>query len=100
MTAEIKTMPGVQRDLPARMQPDPVMIDRLERALAHARAGTLRAFAIAMVMSDGTTADGWTVAESADDQDHLLVASVCYLQHRLAAHKNAHADKLGDPAVP
>lgn len=97
MTAEVKAFPGVsQPDQPAELQPLEEVIRLLEDTLAEAKAGNIRGVAIAVIEGDTRTTQWW-----AGEQQHRLMASVCYLQYRMASHVVGKSDETvwtGDPA--
>lgn len=79
--AEVHAFPGVtEPERPAKLQPNTDAIELLEKTLAEARAGKIRSVAVAVVEEDTRTAQWWAGVHC-----HRLMASVMYLQHRMAA---------------
>lgn len=75
--------------------PFPGLVEELERLLAEAKAGTLRAAAWAVVRSDGISPDaevatGWA---RAGGTSFALSAAIARLTHRWDRHEHRAADE-------
>jgi hypothetical protein len=77
---DVAAFPGVERpDCPAGQQPIADIVRELRALLAAAERGEIRGVAIAAINADTSTTQHWI----AGDARHRLLASVCYLQHRM-----------------
>jgi hypothetical protein len=96
--AEIAAFPGVSKpDAPLVQQPIEEIVAELEKVLEAARRGEIRGFAIAVVNQNTSTTQWW----HSGDSSHRLMASVCYMQHRMAAAVLENSDEIqwgGEPA--
>lgn len=92
---KVKLFPGTSDHAVALdQQPQADVIAFIEDLLARAKRGEIQAIAIAVVDPGKHTGDGWRCAVSASMHD--LMASVTYLQNRMAARTNARDQ--ADPA--
>lgn len=80
--AEILNLPWVADPHKALdEQPNPFLIEKLEELLACARRGHIVGLAYAFERRDTGPGTGWVPGDDAD----VLMAAICYLQHRYAA---------------
>lgn len=89
----IKVFPGtVNPQCAADAQPDLAIIQFCEYLTARARAGEIRAIAIAIVEPGRVTADAWRRAAFGPDTSHELMAAITYLQLRYGQEVNESAE--------
>jgi hypothetical protein len=94
MTSDVRAFPGVSDSAKASdEQPDALIVAFCEDLVARAKAGSIRAIAVAMVQPGRTTADGWRRAGHGADCAHELMAAITYLQLRYGNQVNATADR-------
>ena len=94
MSSNVRAFPGTAD--PTKMpddQPDAAIIAFCEDLVERAKAGKIRAIAVAMVQPGRTTADGWRRAEHGVDCCHELMAAITYLQLRYGNQINVTADR-------
>ena len=91
MSSNVKAFPGVA-DLTKTPdeQPDIKIIAFCEDLVTRAKAGRIRAIAVAMVQPGRKTADGWRRGEHGADCAHELMAAITYLQLRYGSQSNAN----------
>lgn len=89
--AEIVDLSGKPVDIePGERPPAPGVVARLQELVERAKRGHIRAFAIALVHDDQRTGTMYEISET-EPYGHQLMAAICYLQYRYAAHKNERA---------
>jgi hypothetical protein len=83
VSGNIKAFPGVADSAKAPdEQPDDAIISFCEDLVKRAKAGTIRAIAVAIVQPGRVTADGWRRSGHSADCCHELMAAITYLQLR------------------
>ena len=99
MTADnVRAFPGVTNASAAiDEQPDPAVVAFCEDLVALAKAGQIRAIAVAMVKPGRLTADGWRRAEHGADCAHELMAAITYLQLRYGGQINKNDERDEQP---
>ena len=97
--AEIQALPG-HGPVADRIGKAPAenIVERLERLLAEARAGEIRAFAYAYVDQRNAVFDSWVTAPD-EPTGHQLIAGVIYLQHEITVEKLSVAN-VAPPVHP
>jgi hypothetical protein len=98
-TDNMRAFPGVSDATAAPdAQPDAAIIEFCEDLVARARAGQIRAIAVAMVKPGRVTLDGWRRADRGADCCHELMAAITYLQLRYGAQINANDERDSSPS--
>ena len=89
MTDNIEAFPGTTDSTKSPdEQPEPNVIAFCEDLVIRAKAGQIRAIAVALVEPGRTTADGWRRSEHGADCAHELMAAITYLQLRYGNQVN------------
>ena len=99
MSGSIHAFPGVVDAKSAiDEQPDSGIIEFCEDLVTRAKAGQIRAIAVALVKPGRAPADGWKRAEHSADCAHELMASITYLQLRYGGQINKNDEVDESPA--
>jgi hypothetical protein len=95
MSNNVRAFPGTADSAKAPdEQPDEKIIAFCEDLVARAKAGTIRAIAVALVEPGRITADGWRRSDHGADCCHELMAAITYLQLRYGNQVNLDSERL------
>lgn len=99
MSDNVRAFPGIA-DAKAAVdaQPDAKIVAFCEDLVTRAKAGQIRAIAVAMVKPGRLTLDGWRRSEHGADCCHELMAAITYLQLRYGHQVNISYERDETPA--